>query len=324
MLIFRQFSYNYILLLASLVFCIGCSTNKATKNEVFPTKKGKARYIESYNNSLKLWDVPYEEVDLKTTYGNAHIIITGPKTGKQLILFSGTDASSTMWFPNIKALSKKYRCYAIDFPSEAGKTHVSQIDISNSKIAAFYREIFNHFHMNDINLVAVSRGGWVATYLALHKENNIKKLILLSPAQTFGGIHKLGKVFTALMLKAFPSEKTNEKFFKAFSNNPDKINPIFKEQLYLAYKYGNSKPRVLKMGIFSKKELSSIKIPLLLLVGDNDAVNSPKVLDKAKRLIPTAETALIPNAGHFVSVDQPEIVNKLMLDFLEKKATLIP
>ena len=158
----------------------------------------------------------------------------------------------------------------------------------------------------------------MATFMAIQPENHIKKLVLLSPAQTFGGVKNLRKVMSGLLLKLFPSEKTVNLFFKEFSDNPAKIHPAFKEQLYLAYKYGNSNPRLLQMRKYTQEELSSIKIPVLILIGDNDVINGPRILVKAKRIIPQAETAVVPHAGHFISVDQPEIVNKMMLDFLSK------
>lgn len=309
---------NLFLLLIFIFLSSSCSSYKISQDYVFPSKDKKAKYINSYNQTLKLWNVPFEEIDVPTSFGMAHVIMSGPNTGEPLILFHGTDASSTMWFPNIKEFSKENRVYAIDFPLEAGKSVANRIKLSNKETAIFYNEIFEHFHMKNINLLGVSRGGWMATYLAVQPDNKIKKIVLLSPANTFGGIENLWKVLSALNLKIFPSAKSLTKFFNSFSYNPDKIDSIFKEQLYLAYKYGNSKPRLLNMVRFSDKDLSSLKIPLLVLVGDHDIVNSEKIFKKTRRLIPNAETAVIKDAGHFLSIDQSDIVNKKVVDFLNK------
>jgi len=166
--------------------------------------------------------------------------------------------------------------------------------------------------------VGVSRGGWMATYLAVQPDNKIKKLILLSPAQTFGGIQNLGKVLSGLVLKLYPSEKSLTKFFKSFSSEPDKIDSLFKNQLFLAYKYGNSKPRLLDMTRFSEKNLRSLKIPVMVLIGDQDIVNDEKIFVKAHKFIPNVETAVIKDAGHFLSIDQSEIINIKVVEFLNK------
>jgi pimeloyl-ACP methyl ester carboxylesterase len=310
----RNFPFLYLLIFSIL----GCSSDKITPYYIFDSKSKKELYIKSYDETLKLWDVPFEEIDLATDYGKAHIIMSGPKTGKSLVLFHGTDASSTMWLPNIKAFSKEYRVYAIDFPLEAGKSVSNRSQLTNKQTALFYNEIFKHFKMENINLVGISRGGWMATFLALQPKNNIKKIVLLSPAQTFGGIKNFGKVLTGINLKMFPSPKSTDRFFNAFSFYPDSISPVFKNQLYLAYKYGNSKPRLLNMLPFSKEELRSIKIPVLVLIGDHDIVNGEKTLVKAHKLMPNVETDVLQNAGHFLSIDQHEILNKRVVEFLNK------
>ena len=309
---------NLLLLLTLIILLTGCFSSKITLDYVFPSKKEKSQYIDSYNLTLKLWDVPFEEIDVLTSYGLAHVIICGPKTGEPVILFHGTDASSTMWFPNVKEFSKEHRVYAIDFPLEAGKSVANRIKLTNKETGIFYNEIFDHFQMENINLVGVSRGGWMATYLAVQPDNKIKKLILLSPAQTFGGIQNLGKVLSGLVLKLYPSEKSLTKFFKSFSSEPDKIDSLFKNQLFLAYKYGNSKPRLLDMTRFSEKNLRSLKIPVMVLIGDQDIVNDEKIFVKAHKFIPNVETAVIKDAGHFLSIDQSEIINIKVVEFLNK------
>ncbi|RTY95065.1 alpha/beta fold hydrolase [Flavobacterium sp. GT3R68] len=309
---------NLIYLLPGILFLTGCSSFRPGKDYVFPSKKEKEKYIYSYNQTLRLWSVPYKETDVATSFGTAHVIISGPDAGEPLILFHGTDASSTMWFPNIKELSKEHRVYAIDFPLEAGKSMSNRIKLSNKETAVFYKEVFEHFKMKNINLLGVSRGGWMATYLAIQLKPHIKRIVLLSPANTFGGIDQFWKVMTAINLKIFPNPKSLGKFFNSFSYRPDKIDAIFKEQLYLAYKYGNSKPRLLNMTQFSDANLKSLNIPVMVLIGDHDIVNSEKIFKKAHKLIPNVETEVIKDAGHFLSIDQSDIINKKILNFLKK------
>ncbi|WP_268847030.1 alpha/beta fold hydrolase [Flavobacterium aestivum] len=307
---------NLPLLSLLILSTSGCSDFKIVPDYVFNSLKKKELYIKSYDNTLKLWDVPFEEIDVKTNYGIAHVIVCGPKSGEPLVLFHGTDASSTMWFPNVTELSKGNRVYAIDFPLEAGKSLSNRRKLSNKQAAAFYNEVFKHFQMEDINLLGISRGGWMATYLALQPNIPVKRIILLSPAQTFGRVANLGKVLTGINIKIFPSLKSTNRFFNAFSYYPEKIDSVFKNQLYLAYKYGNSKPRLLNMSLFSKKELKSLKMPVLVLIGDHDIVNKEKIFVKVHKYIPNAETAVIKNSGHFMSIDQSEIINKKIVEFL--------
>jgi pimeloyl-ACP methyl ester carboxylesterase len=318
------YSMRKLLLLTFIApLLISCGASKPSAYGIFRTKSGYAKYIAAYDKSLKtLWDVPYTEADVQTTYGMAHIFISGPVNGKPMVLLHGTDASSIMWYPNIKAFSKDYRVYAIDFPFEAGKSIANRHNIGNKDILRYYNEVFDHFGLKDICLVGASRGGWIATYLALQEKNNIGSLVLLSPAKTFSGVDKIGKALSGLTLKLFPDRRRLRIFFKRFSFFPDRIRPEYKEQFLLANRFANSKPGFLKMYRFSEDKIKKLKIPVLVLIGDHDIINDEKCLKKARELLPQAETAVIKDAGHFLSVDQAETVNKKVLDFLEKNNSL--
>jgi pimeloyl-ACP methyl ester carboxylesterase len=311
---------KFILKFTLFILFIGCASSKKEKFDdyIFQTKKEKLAYIDSYNKSLMLWDVSYTEENIKTRFGSAHIIIAGPENGKEMVLLHGMDASSTMWYPNIKELTKKYRVYAIDFIMEPGKSTLTSNALTSEEIVIWYNDIFNYYKLRKINLVAASRGGWIATLLATQKYNSIEKVVLLSPAQTFEFVDDIGKSSTALFLKLFPSQKKFEKTLEAFSTHPERINSIYKKQLYLANKYAKSNSSMLQMQPFSNNELKSITCPMLVLIGDNDAINSQKSLEKAKEMIAKSETKIIKDAGHFLSIDQSEIVNKAILSFLEK------
>jgi len=306
-----------------LFFAVGlltsCAVTKDSNDFVFPTKTGKLLYLRSYNNALRLFKVKFIEEDVRTSYGLAHVIVSGPRNGKPVVLLHGTDASSTMWFPNIQALSQKYRVYAIDYPLETGKSLSSVKEMDPKDMVIFYNEIFTYYGLKDIDLVAASRGGWVATLLALEPVNRIGKLVLLSPAQTFGGVDKISKAFSAVKLKMFPSPKRLNRFFEQFSYYPEKIDRKYKEQFYLANKFGRSKPDLMKMVRFPKTEMQTLKMPVLVLVGDHDVINDVDILVRATELIPHAETAVIKDAGHFLSIDQAPLVNKKIIEFLDKR-----
>lgn len=312
---------NKIISLFVLLFILtGCKATKNSKFDdyIFKRKIEKSKYIKAYNESLKLWKIPFREDDIITSFGTAHVIVSGPKDAEPLILLHGMDASSTMWYPNIEALAKNHRVYAIDFLMEPSKSVSCGETISKEETLVWYEEIFKHYKLKKFKLIGASRGGWLATLLAIQNDSRVSKLVLLSPAQTMENMDQKMKASSAMMLKLFPSKKKLLKTLDAFSFYPDKIDAVYKNQFYLANKYAKSNVSFLQMQPFSKEELQRIMIPVLIMIGDHDIINSDESLKKAEELVKNAETVKIENAGHFLTIDQSKIVNKKIVDFLEK------
>jgi pimeloyl-ACP methyl ester carboxylesterase len=294
-------------------------TQKAKNFSIFKTRKKEQTYLKAYNKTLALWPVPYEEVDIKTSFGIAHVIISGPKEAAPLVLLHGLNASSTMWYPNVGAFSEKYRVYAIDFILEPGKS-ISEGEIKDrDEVVKWYNEIFDHFKFEKISIVGASRGGWIATNLAIHSKHRISKIILLSPAQTITNIHMKGKIFVNIDFILHPRRGRLRNVLQTLSYNVDNLKQAWINQFYLASKIAKRNKGIVQMTPFSDEELQALNIPVLLLIGDQDIINNEKTIEKAKRLLSNVDAGIIKNAGHFLSFDQAEIVNKRVMDFLSRK-----
>ena len=89
---------------------------------MFKTPEGQARYFAAYDATLALWPVPVESFDVPTRFGSTHIHVCGPENAPPLVLLPGQAVSSTMWYPNIAALSRAYRVYALDIIGDMGKS----------------------------------------------------------------------------------------------------------------------------------------------------------------------------------------------------------
>jgi len=64
-------------------------------------------------------------------------------------------------------------------------------------------------------------------------------------------------------------------------------------------------------------ELSAIKVPTVVLVGDADAITPPNVAESMARKIPGAQLVVIHGAGHMSPMEQPEQANRAMRAYLD-------
>ena len=53
---------------------------------IFKTPEGEAKTMTAYEGVLAHWPVPYQELDLLTSFGTTHIIVSGPAGGKPIIV----------------------------------------------------------------------------------------------------------------------------------------------------------------------------------------------------------------------------------------------
>jgi hypothetical protein len=93
-----------------------------SRPSAFKTPEGEARYLAAYDAALKLWPVPYDQIDIPTRFGTTHVVVSGPKDGPPLVLLHGYMATSVMWSPNVIDFSKDYRVYAIDTMGQPSKS----------------------------------------------------------------------------------------------------------------------------------------------------------------------------------------------------------
>ncbi len=64
------------------------------------------------------------------------------------------------------------------------------------------------------------------------------------------------------------------------------------------------------------EQVNSIRVPTLILTGERDSIVPPKVQIELANQIPDAKHLFIHDAGHAVSVEQPDEYNRIVLDFL--------
>jgi pimeloyl-ACP methyl ester carboxylesterase len=295
-----------------------CMTDTAkADSSMFKTKEGENLYLEAYSKALSLWPVKYDEVDLKTSFGKVHVIISGPERGNPLVLLHGMNASSTMWYPNAGDLSKNNRLYAIDFIAEPNKSVPVKSVKSDEDIIQIYDETFEQLNLKKFNIVGASRGGWIAVLLALHSDK-IKSIILLSPARTFAEIKPKKEIWKNLGFYLFPERSRLKNNLKTLSYYPSKLESLFQEQYLICLENMKKEEGILKMDRFSNEELHKLKIPVLLLIGDHDIINDKRSLEQAKSHISDIQAEMIPNSGHFLSFDQAELVDRKITTFLAK------
>jgi pimeloyl-ACP methyl ester carboxylesterase len=105
--------------------------------------------------------------------------------------------------------------------------------------------------------------------------------------------------------------------------DPERITPDVVERSYrLRKEHGKAWPLWSSLCHVHEWEqefapyLEKVVAPTLIIWGQNDRFFPPPVGEGLHRAIPGSRLAMIPNAGHLPMWEQPDMVNRLILEFL--------
>lgn len=287
----------------------------------FKTSEGEAKFLAAYDDEMKLWPLPYEQVDLPSRFGTTHVVVCGPKAAPPLVLLHGYMATLTMWGPNVAAFSKDYRVYAIDVMGQPGKSRPEEPICNVADFVSWLTATLDALHLDRVFLVGMSFGGWLALNYAAAVPQRIRKLVLLSP----GGLLPMVRQFTVrgMIMVQLPTRLAVNSFFRWLGfTDPAYANVL--EMMYLGLKHFRMPLETARVmpAVVPDEGLRQMNVPTLLLIGEHEVISDPaRALDRARRLIPDFEGELVPGCRHDMSSSKPDIVNSRVLEFLNKTST---
>jgi len=286
----------------------------------FKSPVGEARYFAAYDAALGLWPVPCESIDVTTDYGQTHINACGSKDALPLVLLHGGYAGSTMWFPNIADLARRFHVLALDTIGEPGKSVPTRKNASKRDMAAWLVGVLDELGISQTHVIGLSRGGWLALNLAIHAPQRLRKIVLLSPAASFIALNRFFSAIVGSVIH-IPTRSVAKIALYSWVTKGFMVNEVYAEQFILGlqnwnWTMGTNGYSGVMPSVFPDEELHQIKNPILMLIGDHDRLNPPTVIDRAKQMIPQIEAEIVPCAGHLLSMEQPERVDACVLEFL--------
>ena len=104
--------------------------------------------------------------------------------------------------------------------------------------------------------------------------------------------------------------------FSVAKENRERLSGFITENL------SRANPEILYGDFFACSKLdiaeavAGIRVPALILCGADDKMTPPALSEYLRDHIPGAGLALIPGAGHFVMLENPEAFNAALADFV--------
>jgi pimeloyl-ACP methyl ester carboxylesterase len=238
-----------------------------------------------------------------------------------VLLLHGLGADGTSWILQMPALSEAgFRPVAPDVPG-FGSSPYDGAGWNTRRAAAQMADLLGELGCGPAHIVGLSMGGVIAQQFALDFPQLTRKLVLVStfsvlrPQGLKGWIYFMRRAAAILILGMNAQAQVVARHI--FPNPQDEGL----RAMYLA-SVARADPQVYRKAMFSlisfdsSKRLGEIKAPTLVITGSEDGTISPERQKILAQGIPSARQAIIPQAGHAVSVDQAERFNQALLDFL--------
>lgn len=287
----------------------------------YKTKESETTYLAAFRAAMKSWPVSWEEIEVVNRFGTTYVIVSGPEEAPPLVLLHGFFTTSILWTPNISELSKTYRVFAIDIMGNRNRS-IPEVPISTpDEFIQWIDETLNGLGLDCVYLTGMSYGAWLAMKFSLSAPERVNKLALISPAASL--LPVVRQFMFRGMLSMLPPKKFWYKSFMAWLGIKGGPGNDFQQRLldfmWLGSEHIKMSAESMRVmpTVFSDEELGRFKMPVLLLIGENEVIyNAAKALARSRRLIPDLTGELVPNCGHDISFSQHEIVDKRVLAFL--------
>jgi pimeloyl-ACP methyl ester carboxylesterase len=212
----------------------------------------------------------------------------------------------------------------IDAIDEAGKSVATKPTGNSAGIVAWLDETLRAVGIERSAIVAVSRGTWIATHYTMAFPERVGRLALVCPAGIVGGLRPSWLVRALTTMAVRPTERRVQSFLdtmvmptKRRLLREEPWRPIMQQFISgaIGFKLAPSNARPNRCDL---QRLSSARIPVLAIIGRHESINNGlKTADRFRWQLPDARIELVDDANHMVMVDQTEIVEKLLADFLQ-------
>jgi len=294
------------------------------ENFIYKNKENQTNLLGFYDKAISKWPVVYENFMIKTRYGDTHVIASGPKDvlNPSIVLIHAAGINATMWSSNINAFSQLYRVYALDTIGDLGKSILKNKNYypkSAQDYSIWLDDVLNGLGVTQAYVIGSSMGGWIAHGAAIFYpcSERIKKIVLIDPA---AGIPEKTKWSGLFFIAAILPFKWNyQRVAKKILGKSNEKKEFWINYMVTAFE-SKVKPKLGLPSKFPDEELKKTKVPTLLLIGQEEVIynNLNKTIERAKKFISGICIIIIPNAGHLPNIDQPEMVNKHILKFLNQ------
>lgn len=250
-------------------------------------------------------------------------LIPHPNSNQTLFLLHGLGGRSNQWREQIPLLTTQYNLVVPDIVGHGASPEPAPQANNNpyrfSELQADWQALFDRYATASNIIIGHSYGGALAASLSMNNQSKIQKLILITPVpcQSNFPIPLAYSLPTLIMEWLRP---LIELTYKSAIFTKDANPALVKTELQFIH---NTPITLLKQMIKGMKDMPNLSIrelniPTLMLTAIKDGLVSPQEQFDFYQHLPKHIFKQFENSAHLIHLQQPELVNPAILDFLNK------
>jgi pimeloyl-ACP methyl ester carboxylesterase len=288
----------------------------ARKISRFRNEAARRRFLCAYDAALACWPTPPGQLDVETRFGTTHVLASGSKRGTPIVLLHGMAVSSPSWFADVAAMSRHHPVYAIDTITDAGRSTQTSRIRDGADLARWLDEVLAAIGLEAAHLVGLSYGGWLALNQARRSPGRLASVTAVDPPGAIGRAKGtfLIKIVPDSILALAKSDKALHRLLRRFNNGTLPAEPLLELSVTGLRSFIAKQPYPKRM---NDEELRAITTPALLLFCEHSPVNhAQRAAERSRHLIANATAEIVPDAGHMLPVEKPELFTNRVLTFI--------
>jgi pimeloyl-ACP methyl ester carboxylesterase len=156
------------------------------------------------------------------------------------------------------------------------------------------------------DLVGWSDGGNVALHVALARPDLVRKVVVIG-----SNFHHEGTIPALIDGMEADDSMLRSAYEEVSPDGPEHWPEVTRKLLHM-WRTGPT---------LTVDDLAGIEAPVLVMVGDDDAVHLSHTVALYEAL-PAGQLAIVPGTSHLVPIEKPALVNQLIVDFLDDGSVL--
>jgi 3-oxoadipate enol-lactonase len=249
-----------------------------------------------------------------------HYEFSGREDAPVVVLSHSLGSSLIMWEPQVTALGAAYRVLRYDTRGH-GETDVPEGPYTLEQLGQDALALLHVLDLDRVHFVGLSMGGMIGQYLALNHPERLHSLVLcdtaaLMPEENQPVWEARIQLAREAGMEALVDETLERWFTPGFmKTRPEQVEVIRTQFLKTSVEGYNACSEAIRRLDYLER-LSGIETPTLIMVGEQDLGTPVAASEAMQREIAESTLVVLLSAAHLSNVEQAEIFNRNLLDFL--------